>query len=240
MTLTDTVLSGPAGRLERIWTAGCEHATSFSSVAKFSPGIAFHRADGTTTVHLRGVETRATTLHCSKGSEYFGAEFRLGAYLPGFPPTQLANRQDALLPTLPNGRIVLAGQELEMPTPENLDVFVDRLEHAGLLVFDPLVEEVLHGGDAPERTAQSRFRRAVGLSRRKLRVIARAHDAVRRLRAGAAIEDVVSDLDYYDQPHLTRTLRALIGHTPAELARGEQFLDLGPALRYKTALNGCA
>ena len=95
-----------------------------------------------------------------------------------------------------------------MPTPENLDVFVDRLERAGLLVFDPLVEEVLHGGDAPERTAQSRFRRAVGLSRRKLRVIARAHDAVRRLRAGAAIEDVVSDLDYYDQPHLTRTLRA--------------------------------
>jgi AraC-like DNA-binding protein len=234
VTLTDTVLSGRTGRLERIWTAGCEHATSFSSVAKFSPGIAFYRADGTTTVHLRGVETRATTLHCPSGAEYFGGEFRLGAYLPAFPPTQLANLQDAVLPTLPDGRIVLAGREWEMPTPENLDVFVDRLERAGLLVFDPLVEEVLRGSDAPERTAQSRFRRAVGLSRRKLRVIARAHDAVRRLRAGAAIEDVVSDLDYYDQPHLTRTLRALIGHTPAELVRGGQFLELGPALPYKT------
>ena len=164
MTLTDTVLSGRTGRLERIWTARCEHPTSFSSVAKFSPGIAFHRADGITTLHLRGVETRATTLHCQSGAEYFGGEFRLGAYLPAFPPAQLANLQDALLPTLPDGRIVLAGREWEMPTPENLDVFVGRLERAGLLVFDPLVEEVLHGGDVPERTAQSRFRRAVGLS----------------------------------------------------------------------------
>jgi hypothetical protein len=229
------VLSGRTGRLERIWSAGCEYATSFSSVAKFSPGIAFHRYDGTTTVHLRGVETRATTLHCQAGAEYFGGEFRLGAYLPAFPPTQLANLRDALLPTLPDGRIVLAGGEWEMPTPQNLDVFVDRLERAGLLVFDPLVEEALHGDDAPERTAQSRFRRAVGLSRRTLRVIARAHEAVRSLRAGVAIEDVVSDLGYYDQPHLTRSLRVLVGHTPAELARGEQFLDLGPAVPYKTA-----
>ena len=122
-----------------------------------------------------------------------------------------------------------------MPTAQNLDVFMDRLERVGLLVFDPLVEDVLQGGDAPERTAQSRFRRAVGLSRRKLRVIARAHDAVRLLRAGAAIEDVVSDLDFYDQSHLTRTLRLLIGHTPTELVRGEvPFLDLGPAVPYKT------
>jgi len=31
---------------------------------------------------------------------------------------------------------------------------------------------------------------------------------------------------YYDQPHLTRALRQLIGYTPAELARGGMFLDL--------------
>jgi len=37
---------------------------------------------------------------------------------------------------------------------------------------------------------------------------------------------VVSSAGYYDQPHLTRVLRQLIGHTPAELALGGMFLDL--------------
>jgi AraC-like DNA-binding protein len=78
----------------------------------------------------------------------------------------------------------------------------------------------------PERTAQSRFVRAVGLSRRKLQLIERVRHAARLLRAGAAITDVVSRAGYYDQPHLTRALRQLIGHTPGEVTRGGMFLDL--------------
>ena len=68
--------------------------------------------------------------------------------------------------------------------------------------------------------------RAVGLSRRKLQLIERARHAARLLRAGAAIADVVCSAGCYDQPHLTGVLRQLIGHTPAELARGGMFLDL--------------
>jgi hypothetical protein len=146
-----------------------------------------------------------------------------------FPPARLANLQDAMLPTLPDGRILLDGRAWEMPAPQNLDVFIGRLARVGLLVFDPLVEELGHGGavrTVPERTAQSRFVRAVGLSRRKLQLVERARHAARLLRAGAAVPDVVSGAGYYDQPHLTRVLRQLIGHTPAELARGGMFLDL--------------
>jgi hypothetical protein len=46
------------------------------------------------------------------------------------------------------------------------------------------------------------------------------------LRDGSPIADVVSAAGYYDQPHLTRSLRALIGHTPAEVTRGDVFLGL--------------
>jgi hypothetical protein len=153
----------------------------------------------------------------------------VGAYLRPFPPARLANLQDTMLPTLPDGRILLDNEAWEMPTPQNLDVFVLRLEHAGLLVFDPLVEELRYGGavgNVPERTAQSRFVRAVGLSRRNLRVIERARHAARLLRAGMSIADVVREAGYYDQPHLTRALRQLIGHTPSEVAGGGQFLAL--------------
>ena len=227
--LSIDVVSGPAGPLARVWTAKCDRPTDFSSIASVNPGIGCVRVGGATTVHLRGPETRAATLSCPRDAEYFGADFRLGAYLPMFPPARLANLQDAVLPILPDGRILLDGRAWEMPTPQNIDVFIDRLKRAGLLVFDPLAEELQHGGPAgtmPQRTAQSRFVRAVGLSRRKLQLIERARHAARLLRAGTAIADVVSSAGYYDQPHLTRVLRQLIGHTPAELARGGMFLDL--------------
>jgi AraC-like DNA-binding protein len=99
---------------------------------------------------------------------------------------------------------VQVGAEWEMPMPQNLDVFVRRLERAGLLVFDPGVEGLLNGEAGAERAAQSRCMNAVGLSRRKLRVIGRAHEAVRRLRGGATIADLVSDLGFHDQSHLNR------------------------------------
>jgi hypothetical protein len=227
--LTSRVLSGPVGPLRRVWTGRCDSPTEFSSIASVGPGIGFARIGGVTTVHLRGPVTRAVTLSCPPDSEYFGVDFRLGAYLPLSPPAGLADGQDRVLPRVADGRILLGGRAWEIPTPQNVDVFIDRLERAGLLVVDPMVEELWHGGAVrglPERTAQSRFVRAVGLSRRTLQAIARARYAARRLRAGAAIADVVADAGYYDQPHLTRSLRRLIGHTPADLSRGGMFLDL--------------
>jgi hypothetical protein len=227
--LSNRIVNGPAGPLVQTWAAECDSPTDFSSLASVHSGIGFVRFGGTTTVHLRGPASKATTLSCPRDAEYFGADFRLGAYLPMFPPAGLANLQDAMLPTLPDGRILLDGRAWEMPTPENVDVFIDRLQRAGLLVFDALIEE-LHHGEAPrfmpERTAQSQFVRAVGLSRRTLHLIERARHAARLLRAGAAIADVVSAAGYYDQPHLTRSLRQLIGYTPAEVARGGVFLNL--------------
>jgi helix-turn-helix protein len=226
--LSSRVIGGPAGPLVRVWAAECDRPTDFSSIAAVHPGIGFARIDGRTTVHLRGPATRASTLSCPQDSEYFGVDFRLGAYLPMFPPAGLANLQDAVLPTLSDGRILLDGRAWEMPTPMNVDVFVERLGRAGLLVVDPLIEDLRHGDvhAVPDRTAQSRFVRAVGLSRRKVQVIERARRAARQLRAGATIAEVVFDAGYHDQPHLTRSLRELLGYTPGEVAHGDMFLDL--------------
>jgi Helix-turn-helix domain len=226
--VTRHIVSGPTGPLVRVWSAECDSPTDFSSIASVNPGIGFARIGGRTALHLRGPATRATTLSCPADTEYFGVDFRLGAYLPMFPPAGLVNLNDAVLPTLPDGRVLLDGGAWEMPTPTNVDVFVDRLVRVGLLVVDPLVEDLRHGDvrGLPARTAQSRFLRAVGLSRRKLRVIERARRAARQLRAGAPIADVVFAGGYHDQPQLTRSLRELLGYTPGEVARGEMFLDL--------------
>jgi AraC-like DNA-binding protein len=228
MGLSIDVARGPTARLDRVWTADCDRPTDFSSIASVTSMIVFARIGGTTTVHVRGPETKATTLSCPRDAEYLGADLRLGAYLQMFPPGRVANLQDAVLPTLSDGHFLLDGRAWEMPTSENVDVLVERLVRAGLLAFDPLVEELVLAGDStvPERTAQARFVRAVGVPRRTLRLIERARHASRLLRGGGQISEVVSEAGYYDQPHLTRALRRLIGHTPAELVRGGHFLNL--------------
>nr|WP_241191382.1 helix-turn-helix domain-containing protein [Deinococcus psychrotolerans] len=72
---------------------------------------------------------------------------------------------------------------------------------------------------ATVRTLQRRFLKATGLSQRAVLSIERAREAVARLQLGSSIPDVVHDLGYTDQPHLTRTLRHLTGRTPARIVR---------------------
>ena len=59
-----------------------------------------------------------------------------------------------------------------------------------------------------------------------IRQIARARHATCLLRDGAAITDVAYDLGYFDQAHLTRSLKRFVGQTPGQILRGEQQLSL--------------
>jgi Helix-turn-helix domain len=220
-------VAGELPLVQRVWSASCDAATHFTSAAKGSSMIAFARTGDRLTVHLRGPETRATQLICPEGCEFFGVELQLGAYLPLFPPCGLADMNDALLPTRSGGRILLDNREWEMPTEQNVDVFVNRLVRAGLLIFDPLIDEIRHGKRPramSERTAQIRFRRAVGISRRKLVSIEQAQHAAKLLAAGRSIADVVTACGYYDQPQLARAMRWATGHTPGELRSGTPFV----------------
>ncbi|MFI6483584.1 helix-turn-helix domain-containing protein [Nonomuraea sp. NPDC050663] len=220
-------VAGEIPLVQRVWSARCEATTGFSSVIKPSSMIAFAWGRGRLTVHVKGPETSGTSMTCPEGSEFFGVELRVGAYLPLYPPSRLTDLRDALLPTLPGGRILLDNRDWEMPTEQNVDVFVDRLVRAGLLAFDPLVDEIRHG-ERPrgmsERIAQLRFRRAVGISHRKLASIERARHAAQLLVAGRTIAEVVTAGGFYDQSQLARAMRWATGHTPGELRSSSTFL----------------
>ena len=227
MGLVLDAVTGHIPLVQRVWTAQCDAETTFTSVAKSTSMIAFARTAEGTTVHLRGPETRATAMGCPEGSEFFGVEWQLGVFVPLFGPAGLADLNDVVLPTLPGGRFLLDDRDWEIPTPQNVDVFVARLLRAGLLHRDPLVEDIRHG-ERPrplsERTAQLRFRRAVGISRRKLVTIEQARHVARLLAAGGSIADAVAAGGYYDQPQLARAMRWATGHTPGELRSGARFL----------------
>jgi len=66
---------------------------------------------------------------------------------------------------------------------------------------------------------------ATGLTHGCLRQIERARLAVSLLRSGSPILDVVHDAGYFDQPHLTRSLRRLTGQTPRQISSNETQLS---------------
>ena len=206
--------------VHRIWTAeSTSSGGDFTSVAYPQSEIVVTHLRGEVTVSLRGPETHATRAWCPPDGSWIGIRLRRGVRMTALDLAEVVDGGVTIHPS-GDGRFAWGGETFEVPTAENAEVFVARLVRAGLLVRDPLVRAVLAGATPRDdvRTVQRRFTRETGLSRRAIAGIERAHAATFMLRGGASIVDTALALGFSDQPHLTRTLKRLVGHTPAQLA----------------------
>ncbi|HTE46022.1 MAG TPA: helix-turn-helix domain-containing protein [Gemmatimonadaceae bacterium] len=213
--------------VERIWSSHSEHAGTLVSVASNHCEMVVTRHEGNTTLTLRGPETRATTIAYPAGAEWVGIRFSPGSFMPQYPARRLMDRNDVNLPRVTRRSFRLEGSVWEYPDFENAETFVARLIRSGLLVRDPAVAAALHG-EVPalsRRSAQRHFLHATGMTHTTFRKIERARYAARLLRQGVSIADTIHEAGYYDQAHLTRSLRTLIGETPARIGRHESQLS---------------
>ena len=204
--------------VDRVWRSQCEQPGPFISMALNRVQLVVWTEAGKTYFTMRGPETVATAAYCPPHKEFVGIVLKCGAYLPQFPPSAL--RDGAVtLPDASGTTFYLAGAAWQFPTYENADTFIERLARAGLLVYEPVVEAALRGrlDDLSLRSAQRRFLRATGMTHSAVRQIERARYATTLLRKGASIFDAMTQTDYFDQPHLTRSLRRYIGQTPAQI-----------------------
>jgi len=207
--------------VETIWRTHSERAGTFTSVAASNWEMVVATFDGKTTVTARGPETRASEADFPADAEFFGIVFKLGTFMPHLHVRTLRDRRDATLPEASGGSFWLHGSAWELPTFENADVFAARLVRQGILVRDPVVEAAVrgHAPDVSVRSLQYRFLRATGLTHKTIRQIERARGAVSLLEGGRPIVDTALELGYFDQAHLTNSLRRFVGRTPAQIAR---------------------
>jgi methylphosphotriester-DNA--protein-cysteine methyltransferase len=147
--------------------------------------------------------------------------------MPRFPASTLIDRNDVDLPGATSRSFLLEGKAWEYPEFENAEAFVNRLVRLGVLSRDPTVDAALRGEvqTLSRRSAQRHFLQATGMTHTTFRKIERARYATRLLREGVSIADTVHEAGYYDQAHLTRSLRNLIGETPARIGRHESQLS---------------
>ena len=189
--------------------------------------IVVTRLHGECTVTVRGPETKASEVHCPADGEWFAIRFSAGTFMPQLPVGRLLNGKDVTLPQANRRRFWLNGEKWESPDFENAESFVARLAKAKLIVRDSAVIAALRGEQhaLSTRSAQRHFLRATGMTHGTMRKIERARNATNLLRQGLAIADVVHEAGYFDQAHLTRSLRELVGVTPAKIAAEERQLS---------------
>lgn len=205
--------------VERIWRSRSENIDVFTSIASNRFDLVFSRQDGQTDVNLLGPETHASIASVPQDAEFFGILFKVGAFMPHLPVEKMVDN-NILLPGAAGQSFWLKGAAWQFPTYDNADTFVNRLVRDGLLFFEPAVDDMLRGHmpSMSLRSIQRRFLRATGLTYNTIVQIERARHATIRLREGGNILDTAYDLGYFDQSHLTKSLKYFIGQTPAQLA----------------------
>ena len=226
ITFTDRPSDSPV--IERVWQSRSEHAGVFHSMATSQWGMVVTCLEGRVSLTVRGPETKATLADCPAEGEWFGVQFKLGTFMPLMRCGDLRDRNDATLPNATKHSFRLNGSAWDFPSFENVETFVDRLVRRGLVMTDRTIEGAIRGQPQgiATRTEQRRLRQITGLTRGAIHQIERARRATLLLRQGMPILDVVYEAGYYDQPHLTRSLRRFIGLSPAHIAQGRAQLSL--------------
>jgi AraC-like DNA-binding protein len=210
-----------------VWRCRSTDLGQLVSVSSSHWHLVVGEIEGVSEVTVHGPETRPTKSSVPPDATWVGIRFRLGAVLHDLSVAGLVDRSVTLSPA-GDRSFWWKGTAWRRPTYDNAEGLVEQLVREGLIGSEPVVEEVL-GGTSAElslRTIQRRFHAATGLTRRAVRQIERATMAGVRLREGVAPAEVTNELGYFDQPHLTRSLRRFLGQTPAELAdpsRAEQL-----------------
>ncbi|HML21135.1 MAG TPA: AraC family transcriptional regulator [Aggregatilinea sp.] len=222
--------------IERVWRSRSEQAGSFVSMANTRCEMVVTRWRNTVMMTMRGPETRATPAFGVPDAEFLGITFSLGTFMPLLPAKKIRDRCDANLPLATSRTFWLQGRAWQFPDFDNAETFIDWLVRDGLLVRDTLVRSVLNGElvrSLTPRTLQRRFLQATGLTHGAVRQIERARYATLLLKQGVSILDVVEQAGYADQPHLTRSLKHLIGQTPAQILSANRTEPL--SFLFKTA-----
>ena len=193
------------------------HAGSTIRPAETNWHMVVLKLDGATRVLAVGPLTSSGVVSYGAGGELLWIKFTLGTFLPHAPTRDWTDRE-TLLPSASRRSFWLDRATWEIPTFENVETFVQHLVRAEVLTHDPLISAAfsMEPPTIPERTLRHRFLRATGQTQSHIRQFERARQAADLLAQGETIPDVMFRLGYYDQPHLTRSLKRFIGTTPAQ------------------------
>lgn len=183
--------------------------------------MVFVKANGRAHPLMVGPLTSSGLVSWGAGGEILWIKFKLGTYMPHMPVKNFLNNETEMPAGAFDNTFWLKGSTWQFPSFDNVETFVSRLIRDEILVRDAVVDNALKlpTPDVPARTVRHRFLRTTGMSQSQIHQFARAKRAEAMLKTGTSILDTVFEAGYFDQPHLTRSMKLWIGYTPAEIIR---------------------
>lgn len=205
--------------VERVWRSRSRNSGSFLSMAEGNIELVITRLPGRLAVTLRGPVSQGSFVDCPRDGEWLAVRFRLGTYLRSFSTSTLMDHRSVNLPLVADDRFRLEGQTFEIPSFDNAEQLVSAFARAGLIARDSATDAALEGDVRwmSRRSVQRHFRRTTGMTFSSYGQIERARRAASLLMDGHSILHTAYEAGYADQAHLTRSLKRLIGVTPAVL-----------------------
>jgi AraC-like DNA-binding protein len=175
------------------------------------------KQNGQTNILLTGQTTQAVSLPFAPGDEIMTVSFKASAFLSSIPPVTMLDR-GILLPKMRKS-FQMGSDVFEIPTFDNVEEFARSLVKKEHIFLDEVVEASLrdHPQAYSSRSIQRRFLRATGMTQNYFRQIQRAHRAAALLQNGIPAIEVAFETGYADQPHMSRSLKHILGQTPTEI-----------------------
>ncbi|APX34728.1 AraC family transcriptional regulator [Brachybacterium sp. P6-10-X1] len=154
------------------------------------------------------------------GEHSWGVQLKAHVVLPGVSKQLLLGGEQRLF--VEAGHVTLAKHAVPFPEFADLEAFTDRLLGLDVLRCDGDVRRMLSGDDVgySERHRQRRVRAATGLTPKQIEQLSRAREAFALLMQGVPPIVCAARCGFADQAHLTRSLRAFHGQTPAQVLSG--------------------
>jgi hypothetical protein len=204
--------------VDSVWQGSTDADHTLMCPADGRWNLCFTNLEGRVRVSVEGPISQAVPQTHIKGVDWLVIKFKLGVFLPGISDVKHLNRSVSL-PDAACQSFWWHSSTWQVPNFENADTFVDWLIHEDAVQWNTLVRVALQ--DQPplvsERTLRHHFRHTTGLTQSHIRQIERARHAMTLLQHDVAILDVVDQLGYADQPHLTRSLKCFMGYTPTQV-----------------------
>ena len=206
--------------VQAVYQAHSVGGGSFISTAASNWEMVITKQKGRIILSIRGPETKASPSPIPKDAEFLGIIFKHGMFTPSLPVRKFEDKEIHIPGTVRNS-FQLFGDTWEFPNFENVDTFVNRLVRNDLLIHDQVVGDVLRGKtqDLSLRSVQRRFVQVTGLTYKTIQQIERARQATALLQSGVPILETTYQTGYFDQAHLTNSLRRFYGQTPAQIVQ---------------------
>jgi AraC-like DNA-binding protein len=198
--------------IESVWTCHAVEATSRAVIADPCICISFVRNNENTEVIIGGPKTRPRLQALPDGYTCTTIRLKPGVSFKNIHTDALIN--DTLsIQADGKARFKFDGIFFQFPEFDHAEKIIEDLFAVGCLDF----KQPQNMRMQPRRTYSRHIKHFTGISPYKLHQLQRMHQALRLLRGGATVTDIVTELAFTDQAHFTHASKQFFGYTPKKL-----------------------